>query len=110
MSDTRNVMYIKKAEDTGWAIPSHVCIAGNYSLERFLAELQKQIDTKNEKSHSDYLWKVAADRWGDDGQLIEECDRWHLKRYEVCTTPAESQYQAVVILYYEPAAVLATLA
>jgi len=100
----KEILCVKNADDDGsWAIYSHVTIAGNYTLERFLSELQKEIDTKNEKPYSHYLWKVEAKKYDLDNTLLEECDRWHLSRHEVFTAPVDSKYQAIVMLYYQPA-------
>lgn len=106
----KNIFFVKQSDSEQWTAPHHVCIAGNYTLERFLAELQKEMDTKNQKPHSHYLWKASGELWSDDDRLLEECDRWHLSRYEVCTTPPDSKYQAIVMLYYQPALEMATLA
>ncbi|MCY7283316.1 MAG: hypothetical protein LH679_07695 [Cyanobacteria bacterium CAN_BIN43] len=104
----KDILTIHKAESGHWACAPSVGICGNQTLEKVIGHIEKSLSTQSDKPWDYYLWKAHGDRWDiESDRLLEECDRWHLSRYEVCTTPDESKYQAVVILYYEPATVLA---
>jgi hypothetical protein len=103
----KDILTVRQPEDGHWACTSSVGINGNQSLETLLARIEKGMKSQSEKPWDYYLWKAEGKRWDDDDRLIEECNRWHLSRYEVCEPPKDSKYQAVVILYYEAAAVLA---
>ena len=98
----KEILTVRQSEHGYWAYTPSVGICGNQSLEKVIKHIDQSLETQSSKPWDFYLWKSQGQRWGDDDQLIEECDQWHLSRYEVCSAPDESRYQAVVILYYEP--------
>jgi hypothetical protein len=103
----KNILIVKEPESGHWACEPSVGICGNQTLEKVTQHIEQSLLTQSDKPWDYYLWKTEAKKYDVDNRLTEECDCWHLSRYEVCTAPAESKYQAVMILYYEPAAVLA---
>lgn len=104
---TKDIKIIREPESGYWACSPDTGVCGNQTLEKVVSRIEQSLLTQSDKPWDFYLWESEGKRWSDDNKLLQECDRWHLSRYEVCTAPDESKYQAVVILYYEPAAVLA---
>lgn len=103
----KDILIVQEPESGFWACSPGVNVCGNQTLEKVISRIEQSILTQSNKPHDFYVWESEGKLWSDDNQLLEECDCWHLSRYEVCEPPKDSKYQAVVILYYEPAAVLA---
>ena len=98
----KNILTIKEPESGFWSCDSGVGISGNQTLDAVIQRIEKSLVTQSDKPWDFYVWETEGKRWSNDNKLLGECDRWHLSRYEVCSTPEESRYQAVIILYYEP--------
>jgi hypothetical protein len=98
----KDILTVRQSEFDSWASTPSVGVCGNQTVEGLVERIEKSVEVRSDKPWDFYLWNAEGKRWGNDGSLLEECDRWHLSRYEVCATPPESKYQAVVILYYEP--------
>lgn len=99
----KNILTIHEPESGHWACIPSVGICGNQTLEKVIKHIEQSLLTQSDKPWDYYLWESQGKRWDRESRrILEECDRWHLSRYEVCSTPEESRYQAVIILYYEP--------
>jgi hypothetical protein len=103
----KDILIVKEPESGCWACGSSTGVSGNQTLQTVVERIENSMRTQSDKPWDFYLWDVEGKLWGDDNKLVEECDRWHLSRYEICPAPSESKYQAVIILYYEPAPALA---
>lgn len=100
----KEILTIRETGNAAWSCDSDLGVSGNQTLETVVQRIEKSVRNQSDKPWDFYLWKAHGKRWDmESDRLLEECDRWHLSRYEVCSTPEESKYQAVIILYYEPA-------
>ena len=108
-AELSDILYQRVAFDPTWHVDLGHGIAGNYTIERFIADVQHNIDTKNEKEWSHYLAHAHGYRYEDgeidqppeEWKIAETCDRWELVRYEAY--PGMNQtYQAIVVLFYQP--------
>ena len=96
------ILTVRQSEDNSWSQTPSVGVCGNLSLDDLITRIQRGIQVESPNPWDYYLWRAEGERFDDDDRPIERCDRWHLKRYEVCSTPEKSKYQAVLLLYYEP--------
>lgn len=97
------------AEDSRWNVDLGGSVAGNCTIDSLISEIQCNIDTKNENSHSYFLVEAPGYRYEDgdidqkeeDWKIAETCNLWKLTRYEVYSGVNQT-YEAIFILYYEP--------
>jgi hypothetical protein len=98
----KDVLIVRQPESEEWACSPVVGIAGNQTVERVVERIQHSLSSQSTMPWDFYLWESEGQHYDVNNEFLEKCDRWHLSRYEVCPAPADSKYQAVVILYYEP--------
>lgn len=107
--EPKNILFYRVAEDSTWHVELGHGIAGNYTLDRFLADIQRNLVTQNEQEWSHYLAYGNGYRYEEgeinqppeEWKIAETCDRWRLTRYEAY--PGNEQtYKAVVVLFYQP--------
>jgi hypothetical protein len=106
----KDIKIIRESESGFWACSPSTAVCGNQTLEKVVSRIEQGLKTQSDQPHDFYIWESEGKLWSNDNKLVEECDRWHLSRYEVCEPPKDSKYQAVVILYYQPAVVMAIAA
>ncbi len=79
----------RQPDSDDWVADLGNASAGNYTLERLLAETQQAIKTQDTRPHTFYEIEEEGVQYEDSEDCYKEsvvlgkCNRWHLTRYEV---------------------------
>lgn len=99
-------MCCRETDIKGWSVELGQSHAGNYaSIESFLNDQYQDFPVLGEGlCEGDYQGVWYANY--EDEAPIKKCDRWKLYRHEVYQSEEKGSYDAIVVLFYEPANVV----
>ena len=98
----KDVLIIQQPSLSDWEVVPGFRIAGNQHLDQIIHRVQQSASSQSDAPTNFRMWKAEGKKHDLDGTLLEECGQWGLSHYEVFEAPSESQYRAIVMLYYQP--------